>query len=275
MLATYNMAQISKLESMIEAKQCKTDLLTDISKLHEQHLNKLDTMVDNTGEKLQVIIVNQAFRTSVDHILAQIYLDEQKLRSVVATFKWLIHTAFDQKLAPGVLSYDVLIIIVDHIKDVANSNGFHNFIHQPADLYKLETSIIHCVEEEMVVIILHVPLVEAANLLPLYKFIPLPIHFNFSANISVIPDVGQADLITIGHTEAFQTHSSDLANCRCLGSTFFCDGPSVLQTNIIQDCLGSLFMASSKLIKDNCKFKILDTREKSSALLTTHGLCTQ
>jgi len=35
------------------------DLLTDISKQHEQHLHKLDTMVYKFGEELQVIKVRQ------------------------------------------------------------------------------------------------------------------------------------------------------------------------------------------------------------------------
>jgi hypothetical protein len=41
-LTTYNTVQISKLETAIEAQQAKTDLLMDISKLHEQDLHKLD-----------------------------------------------------------------------------------------------------------------------------------------------------------------------------------------------------------------------------------------
>ncbi len=41
-LATYNTVQISKLKTAIEAQQAKTDLLMYISKLHEQHLHKLD-----------------------------------------------------------------------------------------------------------------------------------------------------------------------------------------------------------------------------------------
>jgi hypothetical protein len=44
-LATYNTVQISKLEASIEAQKKKTDLLTDITKLHEQHLHKLDEMI--------------------------------------------------------------------------------------------------------------------------------------------------------------------------------------------------------------------------------------
>jgi hypothetical protein len=97
--------------------------------------------------------------------------------------------------------------------------------------------------------------------------VSLPIHFNFSANISVVPDDGRADLIAIGDTETFQTlSSSDLAGCRQLGQMFFCEGHSVLKTNLVHDCLGSLFLASSTLVKANCKFWISDTREKIFSL---------
>jgi hypothetical protein len=122
-------------------------------------------------------------------------------------------------------------------------------------------------EEHTVILILHVLYVETENLLPLYEFISVPIYFNFSSNVSVIPDVGKQDLITFSNTEAFQTlSSSDLANCKCLGKTFFCEGRSALQTNIIDDCLGSLYLGSATLIKHNCKFHIDSTREKIYSL---------
>ncbi len=86
---------------------------------------------------------------------------------MVAIFERVIHLAFDQKLAPGALRVDVLERIINHIKDTAATNKFHNFIHQNSDLYKLEASFIHCPEEQTVIFILHVPFVEAENLLPL------------------------------------------------------------------------------------------------------------
>jgi hypothetical protein len=203
----------------------------------------------------------------VDRAIAQVISDSNKLRAVVAIFERVINSAFDQKLAPGALSVDVLDTIVHHIKDTAAKNKFHNFVHQPSDLYKLETSFIHRPEESTVILILHVPYVETENLLPLYEFISLPIYFNFSSNVSVLPDVGKQDLIVIGNTEAFQTlSSSDLANCKRMGKTFFCEGRSVLQTNIVNDCLGSLYLGSSTLIKNNCKFRIATTREKIYSL---------
>jgi hypothetical protein len=113
----------------------------------------------------------------------QITSDENKLQVVIATFEQIIVTAHNQKLVPGALSTDILNTIIQHIKDVTSKNNFHNFVHQPLDLYKLEVSFIHRQEKETVIIILHVPFIKADNLLLLYEFIPLPIHFNFSANI--------------------------------------------------------------------------------------------
>jgi hypothetical protein len=189
-LSTYNTVQISKLESAIETQKQNSDLLADIVHIHEQHLHQLDRMIDVIGNEIAKLKVQAGFHFSVDRAIAQVISDSNKLRAVVAIFERVINSAFDQKLAPGALSVDVLDTIVHHIKDTAAINKFHNFIHQPSDLYKLETSFIHHPEEFTVILILHVPYVENENLLPLYEFISLPIYFNFSSNISVVPDVG-------------------------------------------------------------------------------------
>ncbi len=266
-LATYNTVQISILETAIEAQQAKTDLLTDISKLHKQHLHKLDVMINDIGKELQVVKVQQAFRVRVDRIIAQITSDEHKLRAVFATFEQIIITAFNQRLAPGSLITDVLNKIIYHVNDIAANSHYHQLVHEPADLYKLEASFIHRPDDYTIILILHIPFVEAAHLLPLYEFVSLPIHFNFSANISVMPDVGWADLIKIVVTETFQTLSSyDLGGCKHLRQTFFCEGQTVLKTNLVTDCLRLLFLASSTLIKANYKFCIWDTREKIFSL---------
>jgi hypothetical protein len=197
----------------------------------------------------------------------QITSDEHKLRAVIMTFERIIITAFNQRLVPGALSTDILNQIIYHINEIATNNHYHQFVHEPADLYKLEVSFIHRPEDYTIILILHVPFGEAEHLLPLYEFVALPIHFNFSANISVVPDVGQADLIAMGDTETFQTlSSSDLARCKRLRQTFFCEGSTILKTNMVNDCLGSLFLASSTLIKANCKFRISNTRENFFSL---------
>jgi hypothetical protein len=266
-LATYNTIQISKLETAIEVQQAKTDLLTDITKLHEEHLHQLQGQMSDIGNEIQVVKLVQTWQIRVERIIAQISSDDAKLRAVIATFERIIITAFNKKLAPGALSVDVLNQIISHINDIAGRNNYHKFVHEPADLYNLDVSFIHRPEEQTIILILHVPFVEADHLLTLYEFVSLPIHFNFSANISVVPEVGTADLIAIGDTNSFQMlSSSDLAACKRLGPTFFCEGRTVLKTNIVHNCMGLLFLATSTLIKANCKFRISDTREKIFSL---------
>jgi hypothetical protein len=52
-LSMYNTVQISKLETTIEAQKQKTDLLADIICLQDQHLHKLDDMIDDIGNELK------------------------------------------------------------------------------------------------------------------------------------------------------------------------------------------------------------------------------
>jgi hypothetical protein len=64
-----------------------------------------------------------------------------------------------------------------------------SFVHEPSDIFLVKTSYIYCPEENTLILVLHIPLVSPHNLMPLYKFILLPIHFNFTGNVSVTPKV--------------------------------------------------------------------------------------
>jgi hypothetical protein len=62
-LSTYNTVPISKLETAIEAQQQQTDLLADIVRLHEQHLHKLDEMIEDIGNEIQKLKVQAGFHS--------------------------------------------------------------------------------------------------------------------------------------------------------------------------------------------------------------------
>jgi hypothetical protein len=106
-------------------------------------------------------------------------------------------------------------------------------------------------------------MVSNSNLLNLYEFLPLPIHFNFATNISITPDIGPTNLITIGHPQSFQTISStDLHACLHLGDTLFCKGRKVMETSLKRSCLSAFYMANSQSIQTHCRFKIGEARKK-------------
>jgi hypothetical protein len=53
-------------------------------------------------------------------------------------------------------------------------------VSKPSDLFPVETSYVYRPEENI-----FAPLISAQNLMPLYNFIPLSVHYNFSANVSI------------------------------------------------------------------------------------------
>jgi hypothetical protein len=90
--------------------------------------------------------------------------------------------------------------------------------------------------------------------------LPLPIHFNFTVNISITPDVGQASLLTIRHSKSFQltpaqiyTHASTSET-----SSFAREG----ETSLKRSCLGALYLANAKMNLTASNFKLIEAREK-------------
>ena len=132
-----------------------------------------------------------------------------------------------------------------------------------SDLFQIEVSHLYSPATTEFTLILHVAMVANSNLLNLYKFLPLPIHLDFAANMSITPDIRQTNLLVIGHSQSFQAISStDLHTCLHLGGTFFCTGRKVMETNLKRSCLGTLYMANSNSIQNHCRFKIAEAREK-------------
>jgi len=149
------------------------------------------------------------------------------------------------------------------VVNVAKRKNLVPFVKFASDLFQIEVSHLYTLATNEFTLILHIPIVANSNLLDLYEFLPLPIHFNFASNISITPDVGQTNLLAIVHSQSFQAISSaDLPTCLHLGDTFFCNGRKVIETSLKRSCLGALYMANSESIQNHCRFKMAEAREK-------------
>jgi hypothetical protein len=257
-LSSYNAYKITELNNEISTLKSKTDLLVDVSHLHEDHLHHLEDKTDKTNELLADLLESNVWFTAkiTDAV-------EKKFQSVVHHHENVVKSAQHHRLAPGALPHDVLDEILNHTLAVAKKRNMVSFVNYASDLFQVEVSHLYDPKTMQFTLIVHIPLVSNTNLLELYEFLPLPIHFNFSANISITPDVGQNNLLAIGHSKSFQTiSSSDLHSCLHLGDTFFCKGRKVMETSLKKSCLGSLYLANSDAIQNSCKFKIAEASEK-------------
>jgi len=132
---------------------------------------------------------------------------ENKFASEAIICKRLVHTAYDHRLVPSALHHEVITPIINHTNSITAGSELVSFVNELPDLFLVKTSYIYKPEENVFILILHIPLVPWHNLMQLFYFIPLPVHFNFTSDV-VTPDVGKNSLIVVGHSEAYQTLSS-------------------------------------------------------------------
>jgi hypothetical protein len=255
-LSSFNAYQITELNSEISALKSKMDLLVDIS-----HLHHLEEKTDATNKFLADLLQSNIwFTTKITDAV------EKKFQSVMHHHENVVKLAQHHRLAPGALPHDVLYEILNHTSSVAKKRN-QCIVNYASDLFQVEVSHVFDPKTLQFTLIVHIPLVSNANLLELYEFLPLPIYFNFSSNVSITPDFGQNNLLAFGHSKSFQTIcSSDLHSCLHLGDTFFCKGRKVMETSLKKTCLGSLYLAIADAIQNPCKFKVTEASERSFEL---------
>jgi hypothetical protein len=228
-MSTFNTVCITQLNNEINTLKEKTDLILDVVHLHEKHLHHLDEKIDQTNKLLADLLEsNMWFSSKVTDAI------EKKSLSVVCHHENVVKSTQHHRLAPGALPHDVLDGIIAHVTEVAQKKNLVPFVTFALDLFQIEVSHLYTPTTNEFTLILHIPMVANSNLLNLYdEFLPLPVHFNFATNISITPDVGQTNLLAIGHSQSFQTISSvDLHACLHLGDTFFCKGRKVMETSL-------------------------------------------
>ncbi len=102
------------------------------------------------------------------------------------------------------------------------------------------------------------------------QYLPFPLTQSLSPNHSLMPSVGQNDLLAYSGFDTYKILSqSDLASCHKMGDTYFCKGRNDLRTDITETCLGSLYLQQGKGILKNCKFEI--TAAKEQVFRLTHN----
>jgi hypothetical protein len=223
-MSSFNAYRITELNSEISALKSKMDLLVDISHLHEAHLHHLEEKTDAKNKLLADLLESNVWFTAklTDAV-------EKKFQSIVNHHINLVKSAQHHRLAPGTLPRNVLDEILNHTLSVARKRNMVSFVNYTSDLFQVEVSHLYDPKTLQFTLIVHIPLVSNANLLELYEFLPLPIHSNFSANVSITPDVRLNNLLAIGHSKYFQTiYSTDLHSCLHLGDTFFCKERKVI-----------------------------------------------
>ena len=200
----------------------------DITQIHDNHLHIIDHQINNIADTLRDFInFSPAVISSVAQTMsAQINKINKRIENAVSQAQ-LHH------LSPLTLSHEVLQSIQKHINDFAKQNSYQSFASHISDLFQIKASFVFQPHNLTFNILLHVPLVKPEFLLSLHQYIPFPLPQDFSANHSLTPSVGNADILAFGDMNTFKIVSqSDTTTSHQLGDTYFCKERNVLQTRM-------------------------------------------
>ncbi len=177
-MSTFNTVSITQLNNEISTLKEKTDLILDVVHLHEKHLHYLDEKIDQPNKHLADLLESNVWISSkVTDVI------ERKFQLVVWHHKNVVKSAQHHRLAPGALPHDVLDGIITHVTQVALKKNLVPFVTFASGLFQIKVSHLYTPATNEFTLILHIPMVANSNLLNLYEFLPLPIHFNFATNI--------------------------------------------------------------------------------------------
>ncbi len=134
-LISFNAYRITELNLEILALKSKTDLLVDVSHLHEAHLHHLEEKTDKTNKLLADLLESNVwFTTKITDAV------EKKFQSVVHHDENIVKSAQHHGLAAGALPHDVLDEILNRTLSVARKRNMVSFVNFASDLFQVEVS---------------------------------------------------------------------------------------------------------------------------------------
>ncbi len=123
-----NNLQIAKLNSIMAKEVARTDMLVDITQLHENHLHSLDIQMNNSANiltdfvKFNPAVASQALTGMLMHV-----------NEVQTKIEDCLDQAQLHRLSHKIFTNDVLESIKANIDATAKRNGFLSFVTQTTD----------------------------------------------------------------------------------------------------------------------------------------------
>ena len=175
------------------------------------------------------------------------------MQYTVKTIETGLEQVQNQKLSHTLYPNDVL----KKIDQMTKENGFVSDVTKITDLFQIPLSYMYQPNNKTIALLLHVPLVIQEYSLNLNQYLEFPLTHNLSPNHSLMPSVGQNDIIAFSGFDTFKIIlQSDLASCHKMGDTYFWKGRNDLRTDNTETCLGSQYLQQGISIQKDCKFEI-------------------
>ena len=260
-MSIYNTAQIAKIYSTL-SKQ-KSDTINGFKNvahaLHEEdhaihQLTKNINVLKTTCKYVLERIDNETNQiNSLTNILSLVTLVNNLNAELLAWGRGL-DSLSNGRLHPTLINTDRLTKSHKQIVEKARKVGLRPIHEEISYLFKNPISYL-ATDEEEIILFVHVPLVEQ-DPLSLYEYLPIPKQIG---NIFVTIESTKT-ILASDHQGQYGMEFSELDLIRCQtedlrsGKLFICPNTNLMQNQVRQTCLGSLFFGHSKEALEKCLY---------------------
>lgn len=248
-MGLYNQAQINALRRELYSTIDAHNRLVEVVSQHDQLISEIDQQVVELTNILHITLLQNPGYTSAR--LARI---ENQIKSRLNIAIHTIQQAQHRRLAVDLLSAEQLNILFVKLQEQAVLNGCQLLVQHRSDLFQLETS--YFFDGADIHLLVHVPMVPTDSLLRLFKLHPFPLPLIGSHVF--IPSV-KDDILAISsgfHRYSAQLSGTDLLGCHVINNIYLCERHGVLNSDLNNTCLGSLYMQDFDTVKSSCNLEI-------------------
>ena len=248
-MGIFNKAQIDKLQIEMQDVRTKHNRLVEVVADQDEHLQQINVTMDGLLGILNILAVNDPAITT-----SRLSYVESQIKDRIQIAIHVIQQAQHRRLAIDFLSHVQLRQLYTRLQERAEESGSLLLTQQHSDLFQLECS--YFFDGQDVHLLLHVPMVPKDSLLRLYRLHPFPLPL--TKDHSLIP---VADYNILALSSGFKRYSAelthtDLMGCHVVNNVYLCERHGVLNQNLNNSCLGSLYQQDFEAVKKLCPLEI-------------------
>ncbi len=270
LLGVLNLQELLHLSNSIEAED--SEYIVNVLQDHELRVSLLEQKVlkiNGTVEKIKKVLQKNVLLTHVEALSVQIEMYLDVIAFEVNRYKSGLSGLLSGKITPDFIDSNKLVGALSRLAIKAKQGGYvlPTLVQH---IFQLPTSFIS--KNNVVQVLIHLPMLRETDLLRLYKFIPLPISLNVSHQHLTLDQTGGMIAVTDDLSGYSLVSEEEEKDCQTISNVKFCPHHNVLYRNFNQFCLSALFREKASVISEVCDFSVAPAHYEAKQLGPTRFL---
>ena len=230
---------------------------TKIERMDEQQ-HQLKQHLDRLTDQL---ILNSKTEDIFFDLFAAVQYAERLNQHVNRIQEAILSLVRTNKISPNLVKWTSIHNAIAKLREKAVNQGNELLLRSPSDIFQFHTDWV-CLSTGQLTILTHIPLINPATKMKLYKYLPTPLADISNGKTHLMLNSDEHYLAVNGDGTIYATLTEEQLthNCLVIDDTRVCKNLNILRKTNSPSCLYSLMMADQQTAKELCQFTIVEAQ---------------